>query len=137
MITFNYKTDFRLTDEQKTETWIQSVIESYGFKLGEISYVFCSDEYLHKLNVEFLQHDTYTDIISFDYTLGKTILGDIYISIDRVKENALEFNVPFNNELHRVIIHGVLHYLGNKDKTEEEKIEMRSKENKCLSLLNI
>lgn len=136
MITFNYETDFTLTEEQKTKTWIQEVIESHEFKLGEINYIFCSDTDLHKINVEFLQHDTFTDIISFDYTLGKIINGDIYISVERVKENAQEFNVTFDNELHRVIIHGVLHYLGYKDKNKVEKREMRNKENDCLSRLN-
>ena len=114
----------------------KSVIEEKDFELGEINYIFCNDEYLHKINVEFLQHDTYTDIISFDYTLGKNISGDIYVSIERVKENAQKFNVTFDNELHRVIIHGILHYLGYKDKTEEQKKEMRNKENQCLIILS-
>jgi len=136
VITFNYETNFTLTEEQKTKAWIQAVIENHEFKLGEINYVFCSDTYLYKLNVEFLQHDTFTDIISFDYTLGKIINGDIYISVERVKENAQEFNVTFDDELHRVIIHGVLHYLGYKDKKEVEKTEMRNKENECINQLN-
>lgn len=136
MITFNYETDFELYTEEKTSAWIQSVIESEEKKLGEINYIFCNDEYLHKINVEFLNHDDYTDIISFDYTMGKTINGDIYISVERVKENAQNFGVSFENELHRVIIHGVLHYLGWKDKTETEKKAMRNKENDCLLVLN-
>ena len=136
MITFNYETDFELDTEEKTSQWIQSVIEQEEKKLGEINYIFCNDEYLHKINVEFLNHDNYTDIISFDYTMGKTINGDIYISIDRVKENAKSYGVSFDNELHRVIIHGVLHYLGWKDKTETEKKRMRNKENDCLLVLN-
>jgi rRNA maturation RNase YbeY len=136
VITFNYETDFELYTEEKTSAWIQSVIESEEKKLGEINYIFCNDEYLHKINVEFLNHDDYTDIISFDYTMGKTINGDIYISVERVKENAQNFGVSFENELHRVIIHGVLHYLGWKDKTETEKKAMRNKENDCLLVLN-
>lgn len=136
MITFNYETDFTLTEEQNIKEWIQSIIEDHEFKLGEINYIFCNDTYLHKLNVEFLQHNTLTDIISFDYTLGKIINGDIYISVERVKENAQEFNTTFDDELHRVIIHGVLHYLGYKDKKEIEKTEMRNKENECLIVLN-
>lgn len=136
MITFNYETDFELDTEEKTSQWIQSVIEQEEKKLGEINYIFCNDEYLHKINVEFLNHDNYTDIISFDYTMGKTINGDIYISIDRVKDNAKSYCVSFDNELHRVIIHGVLHYLGWKDKTETEKKLMRNKENDCLLNLN-
>jgi len=136
VITFNYETDFELDTEEKTSQWIQSVIEQEEKKLGEINYIFCNDEYLHKINVEFLNHDNYTDIISFDYTMGKTINGDIYISIDRVKDNAKSYCVSFDNELHRVIIHGVLHYLGWKDKTETEKKLMRNKENDCLLNLN-
>ncbi|WBX76684.1 rRNA maturation RNase YbeY [Tenacibaculum ovolyticum] len=136
MIIFNYETEFKLEDEEGTNKWIQNCIERDGFELGEINYIFCDDAYLHKMNVEFLQHDTFTDIISFDYTLGKLIGGDIFISIERVKENAKEFNVLFENELHRVIIHGVLHYMKYKDKTDKEKEIMRSKENDSLKLLN-
>lgn len=132
MIQFNYELDFVLDNEERASSWIENIITAEGCTLGEINYIFCNDEYLYKINVEFLQHDTFTDIISFDYTLGKTISGDIYISIDRVKENAEKFSVTFDNELHRVMIHGVLHYLGIKDKTEEEKKEMRNKENECL-----
>jgi rRNA maturation RNase YbeY len=135
MIIFNYETEFKLEDEEGTNKWIQNCIERDGFELGEINYIFCDDAYLHKMNVEFLQHDTLTDIISFDYTLGKLIGGDIFISIERVKENAKEFNVLFENELHRVIIHGVLHYMKYKDKTDKEKEIMRSKENDSLKLL--
>ncbi|MEX6626749.1 rRNA maturation RNase YbeY [Tenacibaculum salmonis] len=137
MIEFNYETDFQLKNEEKTAQWILNCIEKEGFELGEINYVFCDDTYLHKMNVEFLQHDTLTDIISFDYTLGKLVGGDIFISIERVKENAEEFDVLFENELHRVIIHGVLHYMKYKDKTDEEKQIMRTKENDSLKLLNL
>jgi rRNA maturation RNase YbeY len=136
VITFNYETDFELDTEEKTSKWIQSVIENEDKNLGEINYIFCDDAYLHNINVEFLNHDDYTDIISFDYTMGKTISGDIYISVDRVKENAKTFGVSFENELHRVIIHGVLHYLGWKDKTAIEKTAMRNKENDCLLVLS-
>lgn len=137
MITFNYETDFALDDEEQIISWIEKVIQKEGYKVGEINYIFCTDSYLHKINVEFLQHDTYTDIISFDYTLGKTISGDIYISIDRVKENAQEYSVSFTEELHRVMIHGILHYAGYKDKTEDEKTVMRNKENESVLILNI
>ena len=136
MIEFNYETDFKLLDEEKVASWIASCVEKEGFKLGEINYIFCDDAYLHKLNVEFLNHDTLTDIISFDNTLGKLVSGDIFISVERVRENALIFENTFENELHRVVIHGVLHYMGLKDKTAEEKGEMRKKENECLCLLN-
>ena len=136
MIVFNYETEFKLENEEKTSKWIRNCIEKEEFELGEINYVFCDDTYLHKMNVEFLQHDTLTDIISFDYTLGKLVGGDIFISIERVKENAEDFNVLFENELHRVIIHGVLHYMKYKDKTEAEKQIMRTKENDSLKTLN-
>ena len=137
MITFNYETDFKLVSEEKTSRWIEDVIEKEGASLGEINYIFCDDLYLHKINVEYLNHDTYTDIISFDYSLGKTLNGDIYISTERVLENSQTFNVTFREELHRVIIHGILHYAGYKDKTEEEKEQMRTKENQALLILNI
>ncbi len=100
--------------------WISSVISSEDFKEGDINYIFCDDEYLHKLNVEFLNHDTLTDIISFDYSVGKELHGDIFISIERVKDNAKSFEVSFEEELNRVIVHGVLHYCGYKDKSDED-----------------
>ena len=137
MITFNYETDFILENEEKLSSWISNIIDLEESELGEINYIFCDDDYLHKINLQFLEHDTYTDIISFDYTLGKVISGDIYISTERVEENAQKYNVTFDSELHRVIIHGVLHYLGFKDKTEEEKKLMRSKENTALMILSI
>ncbi|MEJ6675716.1 MAG: rRNA maturation RNase YbeY, partial [Polaribacter sp.] len=104
-----------------------------NFEEGEVSYIFCDDEYLHKLNLEFLEHDTLTDIISFDNSLGNQINGDIFISVERVKENANSFNASFENELHRVIIHGILHYCGYKDKTKKDADLMRSKEDAALS----
>ncbi len=136
MILFNYETDFNLSNEDIIVKWITSCIEKKTFKTGEINYIFCDDDSLHKLNLEFLNHDTFTDIISFDNTIGKLISGDIFISVERVKENAETFNVPFNDELHRVMIHGILHYLGFKDKNKEQKSIMRSEENKCLLNLN-
>ena len=120
--------DFLIPNEQTISKWIINAIISEGFKIEEINYVFCDDEYLHKLNVEFLNHDTLTDVISFDYTVGKIIQGDIFISIERVRENAIEFRTSFENELNRVMIHGVLHYCGYKDKTVEDEKQMRSKE---------
>ena len=136
MITFNYETPFQLNNEKIISDWILKIISDNGFELGEINYIFCDDEYLHKLNVEFLQHDTLTDIISFDNTLGKIIGGDIFISIERVEDNAKDFNVSFIEELNRVMIHGILHYLGFKDKTAEDKKIMRSQENNALFFLN-
>ena len=137
MITFNYETNFALKEEEKVSNWIENTILKNEFEVGEINYIFCDDDYLHKLNVEFLQHDTLTDIISFDNTLGKLIGGDVFISVERVKENAEEYRVSFDEELYRVMIHGVLHYIGFKDKTEKEKEFMRNKENEALlSLYN-
>ncbi|GGK38213.1 MULTISPECIES: rRNA maturation RNase YbeY [Flavobacteriaceae] len=136
MIQFNYETAFKLENEAAVQSWIIACIKSYGFIEGEISYILCDDEYLHKLNVEFLKHDTFTDVISFDYTLGKLISADIFISVERVQENAQNFNQNIDNELNRVLIHGILHCLGFKDKSEEEKQKMRFEEDKCLSLLN-
>ncbi len=135
MIEFNYETNFTLKNQTKISDWVQDCILKEGFKLGDINYVFCDDEYLHKLNVEFLNHDTLTDIISFDNTMGSLISGDIFISIERVKENAVTYNVSFEKELHRVIIHGILHYLGYKDKNEEDQLKMTIKENESLLLL--
>jgi rRNA maturation RNase YbeY len=135
MISFNYETDFKLENESVISGWITGVIKSEGFKEEEINYVFCDDEYLHKLNLEFLNHDTLTDIISFDYSVGKIIQGDIFISIERVVDNAKDFDVSFNDELRRVIVHGILHYCGYKDKTEDDAIVMRAKENYYLDIL--
>jgi rRNA maturation RNase YbeY len=135
MINFNYETDFSLESEDIISRWIINTIESENYRLDEINYVFCDDEYLHKLNVEFLKHDALTDIISFDYSVGKNIQGDIYISIERVKDNSKDFEVSFEEELRRVIIHGVLHYCGYKDKTESDAQVMRSKENFYLNQL--
>jgi rRNA maturation RNase YbeY len=136
MVEFNYETAFQLDDENRLEKWVEIVVSKNGFDVGEINYIFCDDEYLLKLNVEFLKHDTLTDVISFDNTLGKLINGDIFISIERVIDNAKEYNVSFDVELQRVMIHGVLHYMGFKDKSDDEVKQMRSAENTALLLLN-
>jgi len=128
MISFNYETDFELTNPSDFRKWISSVILEEECKIGEINYIFCDDTYLHKLNVNFLDHDTLTDIISFDYSVGKELHGDIYISIERVKDNATDFKTSFHNELSRVMVHGVLHYCGYKDKAKTDAELMRSKE---------
>ena len=135
MINFNYETDFVLVNEGILAEWINDCIKNQDHRLEEINYIFCDDEYLYKLNVEFLNHDTLTDIISFDYSVGKIIQGDVFISVERVMENALDFSVPFLDELHRVMIHGVLHYCGYKDKTPKETVIMREKENFYLKRL--
>ncbi len=133
MISFYSETVFILPNESQISKWISEIISLEGCEEGEISYIFCDDKYLHKLNVEFLDHDTLTDIISFDNSLGKQINGDIYISIERVKDNSETYKTVFINELHRVIIHGILHYCGYKDKSEADLKMMRSKEENALS----
>ena len=135
MIEFNFETDFELRNESNLQKWISGIIISEGFELGEIVYIFCNDEYLHKLNVEFLDHDTLTDVISFDYSLGKQINGEIYISVERVADNAKDFKTNFENELHRVMIHGILHFCGYKDKSELDEQTMRDKEDESLETL--
>lgn len=136
MIDFNYETDFELENQATIQAWISDTITSEGFELGELLYVFCDDEFLHKLNVEFLNHDTLTDIISFDYKVGKQINGEIYISVERVADNANDFKTDFIEELHRVMIHGILHFCGLQDKTEAEEELMRKKENAALEKLS-
>ena len=136
MISFNYELNFKLANEEELSKWISLVISMEEFREGDINYIFCNDDYLHKLNVEFLKHNTLTDIISFDYTVGKELHGDIFVSIERVKENAKDFNVSFEDELNRVLVHGVLHYCGYKDKSEDDTEVMRAKENHYLSQLN-
>ena len=128
MISFNYETDFELPYEQEFTTWISKVIKSESHKEGEINYIFCDDSYLLAINVKYLNHDTLTDIISFDYSIGKELHGDIYISVERVRDNAKDFDVQFIEELKRVMVHGILHYCGYKDKSKDDKSVMRSKE---------
>jgi probable rRNA maturation factor len=136
MIDFFSETAFNLQNSEEIASWISAIILNENFEEGEVSYIFCDDEYLHKLNLEFLKHDTLTDIISFDNSLGNEINGDIFISVERVKENASSYNTTFENELHRVIIHGILHYCGYKDKTKKDADIMRTKEDTALSLRN-
>ena len=134
MIEFFSENDFQLQNSYAVINWLSGIISSEEYTLGELSFVFCSDTYLHKINLEFLNHDTLTDIISFDYSLGSEVHGEIYISTDRVEENANERNLEFIDELHRVMAHGVLHFCGYKDKTEEEVTTMRRKEEEALEL---
>lgn len=132
MIDFYSETDFTLQNQELFASWISKVIEDYDFSLGDVTFIFCDDEFLHKINLEYLNHDTLTDIISFDYSFGNEIHGEVYISIERVKENAKEFNESFDKELKRVIIHGILHFLGFKDKTDKEQQQMRILEEKAI-----
>ncbi|MFV8334880.1 rRNA maturation RNase YbeY [Flavobacterium sp. RSP29] len=137
MINFNYETDFNLDNEEAVAAWLGNVITSENKKEGEINYIFCDDEYLHKINVEYLDHDTLTDIISFDYSMGNELHGDIFVSIERVKDNATDFNVSFEEELKRVLVHGILHYCGYKDKGEVEELLMRSKEDEKIAMFHV
>ena len=134
MIEFYSETDFKVEDTKALSHWISEIILHENHELGDLTYVFCDDAYLHKLNLQFLNHDTLTDIISFDNSLGKQIHGEIYISVERVKENAGTYQVAFLEELHRVIIHGVLHFCGYKDKTKKQQETMSRKENEALDL---
>lgn len=137
MIEYNFELDFTLESEAKFTDWIDRIIVSEAYFLGDISYIFCKDDYLLKLNKKYLGHDTYTDIITFDYTSGDLISGDIFISVERVRENALEFNTGFQKELLRVMAHGILHLMGYKDKTKDDIETMRSKENEMMKLFHV
>ena len=128
MISFSTETTFELPKSEAISIWLSSIILKEDHSEGEISIVFCNDDYLHKLNMEFLNHDTLTDVISFDYSIGNQVHGEIFISVDRVKENATEFNQTFQTELSRVMAHGILHFCGYKDKTDSESSLMRTKE---------
>ena len=128
----NQDITFKLSEKAKIKSWIKTIIVSEKKIQGEINFVFTTDEEVLKTNIQFLKHNTYTDIITFDYCENKTINGDIIISIERVKENAKKFDVDFETELKRVIIHGVLHLCGYKDKSEKDAALMRSKENTAL-----
>ncbi|MFD2588065.1 rRNA maturation RNase YbeY [Croceitalea marina] len=136
-VDFHYEVDFRLEDSLKFSDWISRIIEKENSSLGNLSYIFCDDEYLSNINLEYLNHDTLTDIITFDYTENNTISGDVFISVERVKENAEGFKVEFRTELLRVMSHGVLHLLGYNDKGEEEKAEMRNKESEMIELFHV
>ena len=137
MIEFHNEIEFILQNQEELRRWIKKVITSENKEMGEINYIFCSDEYLLERNIKYLDHNTLTDIITFNYCKGKIITSDIMISIDRVKENSTIFDNSFSEELHRVMIHGILHLIGYDDKTEKEKILMREKENFYLKKLCI
>lgn len=137
MISYTYELPFQLANEDTYSNWISSVIVSEGKLEGELNYIFCTDDYLLNINIQYLNHDTLTDIISFDYSVGNLLQGDIFISIDRVIENANDFNVSFEEELRRVMIHGVLHYCGYKDKTPNDESVMRSKEEEKMKMFHV
>ncbi len=137
MISFNYETDFELHNEAGFSKWLSEVILSENKKEGEINYIFCDDDYLLEINQQHLDHDTLTDIISFDYSVGNELNGDIFVSVERVKENASDFNVTFHEEIQRVLVHGILHYCGYKDKTESDELVMRSKEDEKMKMFHV
>ena len=137
MIEFHFETRFELSNIEKYRGWIRTVCVSEGYGVGDLNYIFCDDSYLLDINWKYLQHDTLTDIISFDYTVGKIISGDIYISVERVRENGNEYKVPFEDELLRVMSHGLLHLAGYKDKKEAHIQEMRSKEEEKIKMFHV
>ena len=128
MIQFFFENIDEIPISTATISWLEDVIKTENKKLGEINYILCDDEYLLKVNQDFLDHDYYTDIITFDYVKGKTISGDIFVSLPRILDNASTLSQNFESEFNRVLAHGILHLCGYKDKTEEEKIQMRAKE---------
>lgn len=132
---FSEDTDFNFEEPDIYINWVNAVIEEFNKNTGNISYIFASDKYIRDINVKYLNHDYNTDVITFDYSEDNIISGDIFISIETVQKNADEYQVSFENELQRVMIHGVLHLLGYKDSTDEQKHEMRKAENDCLGML--
>ncbi len=137
MITYNTE-NIRMPKLARRDTnrWIKAVAEKYGKKVGEVAYIFCDDEKILEVNRQYLQHDYYTDIITFDYCEGNILNGDIFISLDTVRSNAEEFGTTYENELHRVLIHGILHLCGQEDKSDKARKEMTRKENDALAMLN-
>ena len=136
MIQFFFENIDEIPISTATISWLEDVIKTENKKLGEINYILCDDEYLLKVNQDFLDHDYYTDIITFDYVKGKTISGDIFVSLPRISDNAKTLVRDFNSEFHRVLAHGILHLMGYKDKTEEEITVMRQKEDFYLNVFS-
>ncbi|TVQ50847.1 MAG: rRNA maturation RNase YbeY [Saprospirales bacterium] len=131
---FTEDIDFEKIDEEMTIQWLINVASIEGSTIDFINIIFCSDDYLHQLNLQYLEHDTLTDIITFPYEEGIQISGDVFISIDRIRDNSKALNIDFNEELDRVMVHGLLHLLGYRDKTEEDQKEMRTKEDFYLKM---
>ena len=131
MIEFHFETEFRLSNTEKYRNWVSKIVTTEGYSIGDLNYIFCYDCYLLEINQKYLRHDTLTDIITFDYTTGKTMSADIYISTERVQENAVSYQVTFENELLRVMSHGILHLAGYKDKKDKRK-KKRRKKKKCV-----
>lgn len=137
MIDFHFKSDFQMDNPSHYADWIYRIVESEGFVSGQIDYIFCTDDYLLELNLQYLNHDTLTDIITFDYKDGKTVSADIFISTERVKENAEAFKVDFDTELKRVMSHGILHLTGYGDKSPDQKKIMRNKEEEKIKMFHV
>jgi len=137
MINFFSENSFELTNETLYKGWLTKIISSENKKEGELNYIFCDDDYLHEMNVKYLNHDDYTDIISFENSVGNILHGDIFISTERVRENAQKFSIEFDEELLRVMAHGLLHFCGYKDKSEEEAALMRKKENEKIKMFHV
>jgi probable rRNA maturation factor len=137
MINYYYESEFALKDEDKYTNWIKRIVNSENKKLGELSYIFCSDDYLFELNEKYLGHSTFTDIITFDYSENENLSGEVYISIDRVIENAEEYKEEFERELLRVMAHGILHLAGYNDKEDKERKSMRVKENEKIEMFHV
>ncbi len=133
---FFNETDFKTEEYEDWKNWIESSVKKEGFETDKINYIFCNDDYLLQINIQYLQHDYFTDVIGFQYSDGKKLSGDIYISIDRVSENAIDNSVSFDQELARVMIHGILHFMNYKDKTEKDAAKMRKAEDKYLAYFN-
>lgn len=125
---------FKFPNPRKTSSWIELVVKKEKFRLREVNYIFTTDAYLLEINKQYLKHNTFTDIITFDFSEGKDLEAEIYVSVERVRENAIRFHTDFQHELRRVVIHGVLHIMGYRDKKPQEKARMREKEEACLSL---
>ncbi len=137
MIEFHYETNFKIENEKKFADWLSRIIASENFICTQLDYIFCGDDYLLNLNQKYLSHDTYTDIITFDYSDGRSLTGDIFISVDRLRENAECLEIEFEEELLRVMSHGILHLVGYKDKSEVDSSEMRAKENEKIKLFHV
>ena len=137
MIEFHYETDFSLENKEYLTDWINRIIISESGTLGRLDFIFCDDQYMLDINQRYLRHDTLTDIISFDYSAGKHVSGDIFISVERVKENAKTFGSSFRDELLRVIAHGIMHLFGFNDKMVEEQVVMRAKENEKIKMFHV
>jgi rRNA maturation RNase YbeY len=137
MINFNYEIPFELDNTPRYEAWINVICSSEGKTVGEINYIFCNNDYLHKINLEFLQHDTLTDVITFDYSIGNELTCDIYISVEMINSNAIEYQTIFVDELHRVMCHGLLHCCGFNDKFENDVVAMREKENEKMLMFHV